>query len=168
MKIKIRNSDGCLLDACIHNMGDAFISMPFDASTETVITIPNNPSYLEGWKYKYIGGEIVKSSEYTLSVTSNASDSDGDGVVDIAANGTSYATLTIQKKNLDGSNATGDDAVWVSCSSGKLDTIYSHLNNGSLEIELTSTTETVLSTVQVTAKNKLITDGSIQIQFRPR
>lgn len=74
-----------------------------------------------------------------ISVTPSVSDSDDDGIVDLAADGSATVDFVIQKKDKDGNDLTdsGDnDVFFVEVSSGKMDVASSALVNGTKTVTL--------------------------------
>jgi hypothetical protein len=83
-------------------------------------------------------------------LTTDALDSDGDGLPDIPADGVSSATLTIRKKNADGTdNTTDTDEVRLTTDRGKLSAETVSLAGGTASVTLTSVPETVIATIRV-------------------
>lgn len=168
MKIKVRKSDRNILEASIHSSGDQFINMDYDPNTEVVYTVGNDQTICGNyWKYRYIDGQYVLIPTYTLEITTSAVDTDGDGYPDIEANGTDSCTVTIRKLDNQGVISEGTDEIWVSTTNGRINFIHGNLVNGQKVITLISSTETVLADIKIIAKNSFITDGRIQIMFRP-
>lgn len=108
---------------------------------------------------------VVRKKPY-LKITTNATDTDGDGIVDIPADGTSSATIYIKKHNSDDSLDTGfNEEVNLSTERGTLSAVKIALVNGEGQVTLTSAAETVLTTVRAGYEELAI--GALQIFFRP-
>lgn len=168
MKIRYSLSDGKILQLGSSTLGDDKHHIDYDPSTEGIICFPTDQTVQSNqWKYKIDNNQLMKLPEYHLVLTTTSTDSDHDGLIDIPANGSSICTITIQKKNENNSNASGDDEIWISATRGSLNKLHGNLSNGSLNFTLTSANETVLSNIYVSTKNLLVKDAFMQIQFRP-
>ena len=117
-----------------------------------------------------IGKEV-----YFLKVSSSATDTDGDGVSDIKADGVANCQITASLWKKQFNVETG---VWVEsaivdivkqlkfeCSRGKLSALLVNTENGIANVTLTSVSETVLSEITVSCSD--YQDAVMKIQFRP-
>lgn len=100
-------------------------------------------------------------------LTTDALDSDGDGLADIPADGVSSATLTIRKKNADGTdNTTDTDSVRLTTDRGKLSAETVSLVGGTASVTLTSVPETVVATIRVRPTTGNVVWGELQMHFK--
>lgn len=160
MKIKYKVSDGSIIAATTDE------TINIEATDGYEITIVSFEEPQENiFKYKYEDDNLELIPTFYLEVTTDATDTNGDGYPDIVANSTATCSVTITKKNSQGDVVEDEDTIWIFPTSGKLNTTYTTLVNGVKTLTLTSTPETVLNHIRVSAKNKYITDGEIDIQF---
>jgi len=165
MKIKYLISSGHILAA---SEGDSTI-LDYDSGTEnTAIVSLDSDVLFHSFKYMYSGEVVILIPKFSLDISCSATDTDGDGYVDIASDGVDTCTITIQKEDANGDDETSaTDEIWVSTSAGKLDFIHGNLVNGQKTVTLTSSIDTTLTKIKITTKNPLITDGQVEVQFRP-
>jgi len=105
-----------------------------------------------------------------LEISTDATDtaSPVDGVPDITADGTSYCTITLKKKDRSGAYKTAaedNDTITLECTRGKLSDLQVDLVNGEAAVMLTSVPETCISTV--IANGGDLGEVRIDIQFAP-
>jgi hypothetical protein len=105
-----------------------------------------------------------------LRVTTDATDDNPpDGYPDIPADGASTCRIMIQKKNgLTGEDMTGpedNELIQISTGAGRLSSVQSNLANGYAEATLTSSTDTVITTVRAFDPSGVLAEGALQIQF---
>jgi len=112
--------------------------------------------------------DVVMSPKFTLTTDATDTYTPYNGIADIEADGTSYCTITIQKKDYldnDMTAAEDNDTVTIETSRGKLSAIQVDLVNGTKTFTLTSVSETCIADVRVFSDG--IKDGNIKIQFAP-
>jgi len=105
-----------------------------------------------------------------LRITTDATDDNPpDGYPDIPADGIFTCRIMIQKVN----GQTGEDMttpednelIQVSTQAGRLSTVQLNLVNGYAEVTLTSSTDTVITTVRAFDLSGQLDEGTIQVQF---
>ena len=166
--IVVRKSDNQIEFATYCSDSATYDSSSWSPIIYDVFNADYNSDVLQNcWKYKYINNQYVKSEEYILELTTDAIDTDGDGYKDIPADGTSTCNIYCQKKTLSGEFASGTDEIWITTSRGTLNKIHGNLVNGFIEFKLKSSLETVIAEVVISERNAYVTDGKIQIMFRP-
>jgi len=112
--------------------------------------------------------DVVMKPKFTLTTDATDTYTPYNGIADIEADGTSYCTITIQKKDYldnDMTAAEDNDTVTIETSRGKLSAIQVDLVNGTKTFTLTSVPETCIASVRVFSDG--IKDGNIKIQFAP-
>ena len=101
--------------------------------------------------------------------TDATDDNPPDGYPDIPADGSSTCRIMIQKKNgQTGEDMTGpedNELIQVSTQAGRLSAVQLNLANGYAEVTLTSSTDTVITTVCAFDPAGLLDEGTIQVQF---
>jgi len=105
-----------------------------------------------------------------LRVTTDATDDNPpDGYPDITADGASTCRIMIQKMN----GQTGEDMVAtedndtikITTGAGRLSAVQVNLVNGYAEVTLTSSTDTVITTVRASDIAEHLDEGAVQVQF---
>lgn len=113
---------------------------------------------------------LVASPGAYLEVTPNVSDSDGDGIPDVPADGSTTAAVDIQKKDKDGNDLTGagdNDAFFVELSSGAADDASGSLVNGAAIVVLQGSTDKgKVVTVRITPASPSLDGGSARVKYR--
>lgn len=125
--------------------------------------LPNMPS-----RYFFIDPTVVKDYYGSLELTSDQTDTDGDGIEDMPSDGTTLATYTVKKKDKDGNYVTGagdTDLISIQADRGKLSSRSKSLVAGETTFTLKSIEETVLITV--TISNPVLGVQSKLLQLRP-
>jgi len=105
-----------------------------------------------------------------LQVTTDATDDNPpDGYPDIPADGSSTCRIMIQKVN----GQTGEDmiaaedneTIQITTGAGRLSAVLASLVNGYAEVTLTSSTDTVFTTVRAFDPSGQLAEGTLVIQF---
>lgn len=118
-----------------------------------------------------LGSEALNSrTDYNASyeLTTGATDTDGDGLLDIAADGAATATITIQKKDKDGNDLTtgNNDAYFVEVNNGSVDAASGTLTDGTDSFVLqASSLKGAVARILVRNVDGIIR-GEITIKFR--
>lgn len=108
-----------------------------------------------------------------FKLTATATDTDGDGIADIAADNVAKATINIQKVDKDGNDITGagdNEAFMAETSVGALDVASGSLVNGAATIELQPSSN-IGSVARIAVRQadvvpNVLRVGSISIKFR--
>lgn len=167
-KIVYKISDGQVSFAAWSNNLDG-IHPVYDSNTHAVVAaeiaqdVMENPS-----RYFYVDGDVVKDHYGTLELSSNQTDTDGDGIQDMASDGTSLATYTIKKKDASGNYATGagdNDSIAIAATRGKLSARAVSLVNGQASFTLKSIEETV--SILVSVSHAKLGRKEMVLQLRP-
>lgn len=125
-----------------------------------------NPTH---WKFKLDKNGVPIGIEHkptlALKITTDAEDTDGDGMPELKADGSSKAKLTV--KVYDGAKVKKTTAqIKLSTSGGRLDQrIFDLKNKSQLTTYLTSTTETI--TITVTASAEGMHSDSLTFELMP-
>jgi len=120
--------------------------------------------------YHCPGGVYTRRDYIVLSTDAVDSVQPYDGIPDVPADGSSFATITAQKKNgVDASNnLTGMDTFYVEMVSGSayISVVSVQLISGAASFTVKST-NTGRCKIRVYDPNNLISDSTIELQFRP-
>jgi hypothetical protein len=105
-----------------------------------------------------------------LRVSTDATDNNPpDGYPDIPADGLSTCRIMVQKVNgKTGAEMTeieDNDLIRFSTQTGRLSAVQVNLVNGYAEVTLTSSTDTVITTVRVFDPSGVIKEGTIEVQY---
>lgn len=105
-----------------------------------------------------------------LRVTTDATDDNPpDGYPDIPADAVATCRIMIQKvSGSTGNNLSGpqdSELVQIRTESGRLSAVQVNLVNGYAEVILTSSTDTVITTIRVLDPTGALNEGTLQIQF---
>ena len=123
---------------------------------------------LEVDKFYYYDDEVTSINREYLELTTDAVDTDGDGIPDIVGDGQSTATITIKKYLGTGDLDTSfNGEVNVSVTRGRISSRKFNLVNGIGTVVLTSIAETTLTFITVVPTNTDILADDISIFFRP-
>lgn len=167
-KIVYKLSDGQVSFGAWSNNLDG-ISPVYDSNTHAVVVaevlqdLMDNPS-----RYFYVDGGVVKDHYGTLELSSNQTDTDGDGIQDMASDGIALATYTIKKKDVNGNYATGagdNDSIAIVATRGKLSVRAVSLVNGQATFTLKSIAETV--SIIVSVSHQKLGRKEMVLQLRP-
>lgn len=139
-------------------------------NTDDGESVVEDETYHEVNGLTYDGSNFKVNPEYRLSTDATDDHEPEQGVPDIPADGTTSATITIQKYSGKDNKLTGsshDDTVYVEATRGKLSSMNVSLTGGSATVELQSVQETVVSEIEAYSPDGAVRSGTIQIQFTP-
>ncbi|ETX00129.1 Ig-like domain-containing protein [Candidatus Entotheonella palauensis] len=100
-----------------------------------------------------------------IHLTTNAPDTDGDGLPELPADAKSKATITAEVKDTRGNIVNENVMLTFRTTGGTLSARRVEAEGGIASVELTSTVETV--TVTVKASGEGLQDGSLTFEFMP-
>lgn len=144
-----------------------------DRSKLGVVYVEDSPRYSlkpDGWQLKLddngvpIGVER-KHSQPKIYLTTNAVDTDGDGIPELIADAQSKATIKAEIKNARGELIKEDLLLYFKTTGGTLSARRTTAQGGEATVELTSSLETVSVIVEVSAEG--VTGTSIEFEFMP-
>ncbi len=124
----------------------------------------------KGWQFKLdskgdpVGIEPAPDLP-RISLTTDAIDSDGDGLPELAADGNSQAKITLEVKDSAGKLVKKDFQIEIRTTGGALSVRRTTAKAGRATVDLTSSTQTI--TVTVTASAEGLETGSITFEFMP-
>jgi len=101
----------------------------------------------------------------TLTLSSTAKDSDGDGIPELRANGKDKSTITVDASLADGTPVTDPVSVTFRTTAGRLSARVVDLEDGKATVQLTAGRETVAVTVTAAAPG--FADALLQLEFVP-
>jgi len=163
IKVLYNLEDGRVLGAAECSTLDS-ISLQYDENVEGV-AIVDSVDFNSGGKYFYQNGNLVKDFYGRIMLTCDLADSDGDGMVELAADGSSVVTFTIKKVDGNGDVMSGDESVRISSTRGLLSALSTPLVNGQATFTLRSIEETVSIDVKVT--HPFLGTETIAVQLVP-
>lgn len=100
-----------------------------------------------------------------IHLSTNAVDSDGDGLPELPADGQSKATITIEVKGTDGKLIQDELPLNISTTAGALSDRRISTQNGQATVEFTSSMETVTAVITVDAEGAK--SASLTFEFMP-
>lgn len=106
-----------------------------------------------------------KPSPPKIHLTTNARDTDGDGLPELAADGKSKATITIEVKDAKDKLVKKDFLLNFRTTGGALSARRVEATGGKAKVEFTSSTETVTATVSASAEG--FEEASLTFEFMP-
>lgn len=123
-----------------------------------------------GWQLKLDeNGEAIgierRPNLPKIHLTTNAVDTDGDGLPEIIADGKSKATITIEVKNSQGEHVSDNINLSLKTTGGTLSARRLSVSGGQATVELTSSLETVSVVVEVSGED--IQGASLAFEFMP-
>ena len=144
-----------------------------DSSKLGFVYADDSPKYAmnpDGWQLKLDQqGEPVgierKPSLPKISLTTDAIDTDGDGIPELIADGSSRATIAIEVKTPKGEPVTEELTLLFKTTGGTLSARRVTTSTGQATIELTSSLETVSVTVEASAAG--VASHSLEFEFMP-
>jgi hypothetical protein len=129
-----------------------------DHSNIGVVVVKDSSEYLDpnAWQFAVNAkGEVTgierKPIPGKISLTTDAKDTDGDGLPELKADGTSKARINIEIHNAKGDLVKKSTALRVSTTGGRLSARRITTKTGTASVDLTSTLDTVTLTVSVEA-----------------
>ncbi|MCE7989153.1 MAG: hypothetical protein DYG89_48990 [Caldilinea sp. CFX5] len=126
---------------------------------------------MEGWQFKLddqgapIGLE-KKAPPLRIKLTTDAPDTDGDGLPEVVADGQSKATITAELRDIHGKVVPQTIPFTFRTTGGALSSRKVTAIAGRALVELTAALETVSVTVRATAEGA--EEGSLVLEFIPR
>jgi hypothetical protein len=137
------------------------------------IYIEDSPEYCfnpDAWKFKLDNNSVPVGVERkpalpTIHLTTNAPDTDGDGLPELPADAKSKATITAEVRDAQGGIVNRDVVVNFRTTGGTLSARRLEAKGGTAMVELTSTVETVAVTVSASAEGAQ--SGSLTFEFMP-
>jgi hypothetical protein len=144
-----------------------------DRSNLGCVTVRDSPKYAlnpEGWQLKLDeNGEPVgierKPSLPRIHLTTNAPDTDGDGLPELPADGQSKATIAIEVRDVHGKLIEEERTLNLKTTGGALSARRITTSNGQATVDLTSSLETVSVTIEVAAEG--VRSASLSFEFMP-
>ena len=124
----------------------------------------------EAWQFKLdkdgipIGAER-KPALPRIHLSTNAADTDGDGLPELAADGSSKARITVEVKDERDKLVKRDFTVTLKTTAGTLSSRRVQAKGGKAALELTSSLETVTATV--TASGEGLRAAEVTFEFMP-
>jgi hypothetical protein len=101
----------------------------------------------------------------TLTLSSTATDDDGDGIPELRANGKDNTTITVDASLPDGKPVVDPVSITFRTTAGRLSARVVDLEDGKATVQLTAGRETVA--VTVTAQAPGFADALLQLEFVP-
>lgn len=130
-----------------------------DHSKMGAIVVKDSPKYyldIDAWRFSLDANGVPngierKPSPPVITLTTNAKDTDGDGMPELKADGKSKATIDIEIRNPKGELVKKAVDLRISTTGGRLSARRLSAKNGKASVELTSTLDTITITVSVEA-----------------
>lgn len=130
-----------------------------DHSKMGVVVVKDSPKYAldpEAWQFSVdekgeVNGIERKPQPPKISLSTDAKDTDGDGMPELKADGKSKATIDIEIKTPEGTLLKKAVDLRINTTAGRLSERRMSTKTGKASVELTSTTDTVTVTVSVEA-----------------
>jgi hypothetical protein len=130
-----------------------------DHSNMGVVVVKDSPKYYmdtNAWQFAVNAkGEVTgierKPIPGKISLTTDAKDTDGDGLPELKADGTSKATINIEIRNAKGDLVKKSTALRVRTTGGRLSARTITTKTGTASVDLTANLDTVTVTVSVAA-----------------
>jgi len=144
-----------------------------DLKELSCIYVPDSPKYClnpDAWQLKLdkdgvpVGVER-KPTLPKIYLTTNAQDTDGDGLPELPADAKSKATITVEVRDAKGDIVPKDFILTFRTTGGTLSARRVEAKAGTAAVELTSTVETITVTVSVSAEGTQ--SGSLTFEFMP-
>ena len=143
-------------DLAAHEYQTIESSLELPLSDVEVTGFPNKPKLIE---------KKQAARMPTINLKSNAKDTDGDGIPELPADGQSKATITASIKDASGKLQRKSLELFITTSAGALSARRIKTRDGKASFELTSSHDTVLATVNVSAQGY---DAEfLQFEFMP-
>jgi len=142
-----------------------------DLTLVSDITVPDNMTVMANYKRYRIKQDLsgVEKKDYFVISTDATDNNPPDGYPDIPADGVSSCKIQIQKKNgetgVDMTAPEDNDLMEIRTQRGRLSAWQVNLVNGYAEVTLTSSTETVITEVNVFDTAGQLGRQLIKIQF---
>ncbi len=123
------------------------------------VVVKDSPKYYldpEAWQFSLDAQGVPngierKPSPPKISLTTNARDTDGDGMPELKADGKSKATIDIEIHNAKGDLLKKAVDLRINTTGGRLSARRLSTKNGKASVDLTSTLDTITITVSVEA-----------------
>jgi hypothetical protein len=130
-----------------------------DRSKLGAVVVKDSPKYYmdqNAWRFSTNDkGEVTgierKPSPPKITLTTDALDTDGDGLPELKADGESKATINIEIRNTKGELVKKAVDLRINTTNGRLSVRRMTTKNGTASVELTSSMDTVTVTVSVEA-----------------
>lgn len=144
-----------------------------DHSKWGYVYVEDSPKYAmnpDGWQLKLDENGVPVGIERKpnlpkIHLTTNAVDTDGDGIPELIADATSKATITAEVKNSQGEFVTEELTLNLKTTGGALSARRVTTRDGQATVELTSSLETVSVIVEVSAEG--VKGSSLAFEFMP-
>lgn len=166
-RIVYRTSDGKVTSGVSSSSLSSITVYPGSGEDQADVVASDDLLYSPG-SYFYVLGAVYKNYYGTLELTSNKTDTDGDGVEDMPGDGSSMATYTIKKKNSDGTYATDssdNDTITIMSQRGRLSALSVPLVNGQATFTVTAPAETCVTIIK--AYHDQLGWATRSLQFTP-
>jgi hypothetical protein len=109
--------------------------------------------------------EVIRVREPAIVLHTKATDSDGDGLAEVPADGTTKTAFTVEIRDQKGKLTREAVKLLIRTTAGALSAREVTTSNGKASFTLKSSVETVIATVTATAKG--FQSGTIALEFIP-